>query len=848
MSDPLPLQPERVLEHAGWVRSLARRLTRDASSADDLAQQTFAAAVEHPPGTDRPVRRWLAAVMRNFARQTHRAESRRVARERASARSEALPSTAELVERLNAQRRVAEAALELEEPYRTAILLRFYEGLPPRQIARREGVPVETVKTRLSRGLERLRVKLDRAYGGDRRAWLLALAPLGKPSFLAAPPILEAALMEAKAKVAVAALVVLAPLAVWVALPGGSETPRPTAAGAPDPPKPSQAARASPSESPPVAARTEVRPASPAASPREGRPAASAPVVPPAAVLRGRVLGADGTPLPGVRVEARWQGTEERGPQAVSGADGGFEMQAPDRSGQIHAVGPELTTVLAGVYGDPRRRDPVVVVAPRIALGGRVVDEESLPVRDVQVAIDVPATFRTRFREILDASVAVESRTATDEQGLFAFPDVPRVEGGRLLATRQGFQPHEEPSPAFADANLVITLRRPRSADALVRGRVVDADGNPVAEANVSFGLNTTRSDDKGEFAFKIEEPESFNARMRRIPTALLALKKGFLPARYDAPLKDGRPSWPSSVTLRLGGSPLAISGRVLDARGEPVSGARVWLADPTLFGATERGLRHVENLIVDERSDHWRFVQTDATGAFRIEGLLDRPYRLAALDRETLLRTEEGPFQAGDENVLLRMPAGALYDRVAGRVTSRSGRPVAGATIFPMCDAFRTALDGNAASTSHDALDGVKTDAEGRFELRRVPRSLVYLRVEGENLIPLEYGRGGELPKNRIEDLEIAVDLRCHFKVELADPASADELSVLDAEGRALVINIFFGTGRQENERVPIVEGRSHSMAVSDAGRTLVLLRAGREVNRVPLDLVPGELKELRL
>src|SRR5262249_42527885 len=158
-------------------------------------------------------------------------------------------------------------------------------------------------------------------------------------------------------------------------------------------------------------------------------------------------------------------------------------------------------------------------------------------------------------------------------------------------------------------------------------------------------------------------------------------------------------------------------------------------------------------------------------------EGLLDRPYRVTAMDPRTLLRTEEGPIAAGGEGVILRMPADTLYARVAGRVVSRSGRPIAGARVFPMCDAFRTQLKEGMAPTSHQASEQVQTDAQGRFELRRVPKSLVYLRIEGEGLIPLEYGRGGELPRDRIEDLAITVDLRCHFKIELADPTSADEV-----------------------------------------------------------------------
>src|SRR5205814_10341316 len=41
--------PEELLAHAGWVRALARELVRDASTADDLVQETWLAALRHPP-------------------------------------------------------------------------------------------------------------------------------------------------------------------------------------------------------------------------------------------------------------------------------------------------------------------------------------------------------------------------------------------------------------------------------------------------------------------------------------------------------------------------------------------------------------------------------------------------------------------------------------------------------------------------------------------------------------------------------------------------------------------------------------------------------------------------------
>ena len=56
----------------------------------------------------------------------------------------------------------------LDEPVRTVVLLRYWEGLPPRRIAARLEIPVETVRTRLKRGLHKLRVRLDGECGGRR--------------------------------------------------------------------------------------------------------------------------------------------------------------------------------------------------------------------------------------------------------------------------------------------------------------------------------------------------------------------------------------------------------------------------------------------------------------------------------------------------------------------------------------------------------------------------------------------------------------------------------------------------------------------------------------------------------
>ena len=170
--------PEALLAHTGWMRRLARSLVRDDAQADDVVQDAMAAALRAPPRDSVALPAWLAATVRNAARQMWRGESRRTARETAHARPEAQPSAAEVVSRAEEHGLVVQAVLALEEPYRSALLLRFFDDLPPREVAQRTGVPLETARARIRRGIDQLRGRLDRAHGGDGRAWRLALVPL----------------------------------------------------------------------------------------------------------------------------------------------------------------------------------------------------------------------------------------------------------------------------------------------------------------------------------------------------------------------------------------------------------------------------------------------------------------------------------------------------------------------------------------------------------------------------------------------------------------------------------------------------------------------------------------------
>ncbi|MFH2001717.1 MAG: sigma-70 family RNA polymerase sigma factor [Planctomycetota bacterium] len=174
----MALQMEELISHSEFVRELARCLVLDEHTAQDVTQQAFLAALEKPPTGKQPLCALLHRVTRNLSARSFRVESRRIKREKVVAPVNRVPSTQEVVEREEIRRCVVEAVLRLNEPYRAAILLRFYEDLSHTEAAHSLGIPLETLRTHLKRGLQKMRNDLDQTVGGDRQLWLQAIAPI----------------------------------------------------------------------------------------------------------------------------------------------------------------------------------------------------------------------------------------------------------------------------------------------------------------------------------------------------------------------------------------------------------------------------------------------------------------------------------------------------------------------------------------------------------------------------------------------------------------------------------------------------------------------------------------------
>lgn len=171
---------EELLAQRDWLIALAARLVRDQAERDDLVQETWLAALAQPGTARADLRGWLGAILRNRWRFARRSAHRRGEREAAYGPPEPSPMASELAEQAEQQVLLARAVLALPEPYRATVLMRYFGGLSSRAIARRQGLPEGTVRSRLKRGLDQLRSALDERAGQDGRAWALALVPLAR--------------------------------------------------------------------------------------------------------------------------------------------------------------------------------------------------------------------------------------------------------------------------------------------------------------------------------------------------------------------------------------------------------------------------------------------------------------------------------------------------------------------------------------------------------------------------------------------------------------------------------------------------------------------------------------------
>lgn len=163
---------EEMLPHLDAIYNFALRLTADPNDAEDLVQDTIVKAFRffssYEKGTN--AKAWLFRILKNSyinnyrkkSKQPHQVDYSEVSQYYESVRSEQSETTdlEDLMYREMMDDDVTTALTELPEDFRTVVLLCDVEGFTYEEIANMLDVPIGTIRSRLHRGRNLLRVRL----------------------------------------------------------------------------------------------------------------------------------------------------------------------------------------------------------------------------------------------------------------------------------------------------------------------------------------------------------------------------------------------------------------------------------------------------------------------------------------------------------------------------------------------------------------------------------------------------------------------------------------------------------------------------------------------------------------
>lgn len=453
----------------------------------------------------------------------------------------------------------------------------------------------------------------------------------------------------------------------------------------------------------------------------------------------------------------------------------------------------------------PRTDLGVVWLSAGAQLFGRTLDAQGHPLADVTITA-VPSKSRAAKKGPAEERTR---ETSSDQEGIFRFEGLSEDGRWTLRAQKPGWGTTllEQVSPRRGDA-LTLTLR----PEAVVEGRVLDASGQPIAEARIRLLSTTSKHSTAGARSTALASTTSDSVgffHLQGLPGGEHRLEVVAEPGRrhpdYWSPivLEAGESRW---LDVELEGT-LTLRGLITDPAGTPL--ADVWVAYEH-GGAMEPSR-----------------VQTDSGGMFRLDSLSPGPIELGAWHPdyrpgEWQLNLEKDV--AADELELVLEPLDGRT--VAGMVLdARSGEPVAGLPLSLVDE------DGRALAPP------TPTDASGSFRWSHVEEGRYHIRARrtegGRASWPLGVG-----------DVDLA-----GLVLELEPPARiSGRLIGLGLEGLAGVTVSARGAGRTRSTG-PDWDGR-FSFEGLDPGPWQITARSsadGRSATR-RIELPPGGELELEL
>ncbi|QEH36715.1 Regulatory protein BlaR1 [Aquisphaera giovannonii] len=315
------------------------------------------------------------------------------------------------------------------------------------------------------------------------------------------------------------------------------------------------------------------------------------------------VSAATGKPVPRADVRV-WMGL--RNDWRVTDDEGRLEIR--------HSTGPADRNLSVDVWGDgyamqrhdwgnkPREAMPegaTIKLMPGETLGGLVRDEQGRPIPGATVYL-----WSHNYKHKDPHELLFDLRAVTGPDGCWKTSGAPETTGEILgfhidhpdfLSDRDYTAERELPKIADLRAGKAVSVM---SKGIPVEGRVLDADGRPVAGALVrSASWEQSLPDGSGLFDVTTDSNGRFRAgQLRSQEYFFVAKAAGHAPGEARIRVRQGAPG----VEIRLGRA-RALEGRVVDADGKPVEGAFVNVD-------TWRGLRFLGVYLYSDNEGRFRW------------------------------------------------------------------------------------------------------------------------------------------------------------------------------------------------------------------------------------------------
>lgn len=315
-----------------------------------------------------------------------------------------------------------------------------------------------------------------------------------------------------------------------------------------------------------------------------------------------------------------------------------------------------------------------------------------------------------------------EPDVKTDEAGRFALADLPPGRRVNVLVAREGYVPSWVAGVEAPTARPLAVVLEPASR---LRGRVEDASGEPVPEANVrlrpappppgTVGLVPRRSENTADVQAGGDGTFLF-AEVAPGAVTLEASAEGLVPSDpVEVRVPPGGEV--QDVVLVLGRG--ADVGGWITAGGEPVGGARVRI-----------------DLVQAE---------SDAEGRYRLAGVPPGSKTLVLSHPAYKGRTQQVDVQPGENRVDLMLERGAT---VSGRVVDESGAPRLGAELTLKNRSERGPRGYRASS-----------GPGGRFEILAVADGSFDLEAKAEGFAPAVHPAVVEVAGRDVGGLEVVLE-----------------------------------------------------------------------------------------